>query len=1176
MKQISFFFLLLLASLSGLQAQALTLTGIVGDNGTPVPNHLVYVEVGTGGTIIGVDTLTTDAQGFFSATYPALPPFFNSGIITLTTMDCNNLPIIEVLTFSPNVLNLVATIEYCSTTSQVCQADFAYTQPGILGNVVFANLSSGGTPVSPLSYQWDLGDGTTSVVANPVHTYTQPGTYVVCLMIDDNLGCVDTTCQVITTFGSSQCQADFAHFMSATGVVSFTPIAASGNVSYFWDFGDGIGTSTSSTPTYTYSQPGVYQACLTVVDSVTGCANTWCDLVFVGQGGLCHAGFTYQGGGNNSYFFFDQSFSGISGGGAPLTYQWDFGDGGTSNIANPVYTYGQSGIFSVCLIISDASGCSDTTCATLVVPGANGCIANYSYSVDPTGTAHFLSTSTGSNLIYAWDFGDGNTGTTDCPVNAYTNPGNYLVCLTITDTVGGCTDTYCDSLTVGTVGGGFCAANYSYVPIGPDTYQFFDQSTSVSQLPVGAIVSWSWDFGDGSPIDTTANPIHTFPQTGLGVFNVCLTITDVTGCTSVFCSPVFITGGNPCQGFYTYSINPGLSVDFVSFPNSPQTHTYDWDFGDGTPADTTANPNHVFPNPGTYQVCVAITENATGCFVWYCDSVTVSNSQSSCQADFSYQTSGSGIVYFFDQSQGSSPSGQISYLWDFGDGTTDITPFPVHTYAQSGTYPVCLIISDPSGLCADTLCQTVTIGATQGCTASFNHIMGLNQTVYFQSASTGLGLIYSWTFGDGTGSIGPVVDHTYASADTYTVCLTIVDPINNCTDTYCDNIVIAPGSGSGCQAGFVSVPSPTGGFQFINTSTPDPAVVFPSSSVWDFGDGTTSASLSPNHVFSGTGPYTVCLIYSAAGCADTVCQTIGGYSVSGAVYAGNVISGGGFVNDGIAYLIQHDPSAGTLTAVDSVPLTQSYYSFQNVSPGSYLVKAALEPSSPVYANFLPTYLGDELFWNTALSVIVTNTHIFNPDINLVGGVNPGGPGFIGGLISQGANKTEGDPLANLSVLLLDASDNPISHTTTDAQGQYTFGDLAYGTYHIYVEIPGLLSSPRVVTISADNPFVDWADFSVNSTGVTTGIEEQLMGQEFLLYPNPAKDRVKLVVEVNEPIEGKISVLNLMGQTLIEESVRWNVGSHEQELILTDLPEGTYFVVLRAGNQLLSKRLVKGL
>ena len=138
-------------------------------------------------------------------------------------------------------------------------------------------------------------------------------------------------------------------------------------------------------------------------------------------------------------------------------------------------------------------------------------------------------------------------------------------------------------------------------------------------------------------------------------------------------------------------------------------------------------------------------------------------------------------------------------------------------------------------------------------------------------------------------------------------------------------------------------------------------------------------------------------------------------------------------------MIEYDTiDGGTLTLVDTTSIGNSpaggiSYFFDNVPAGSYLVKAALSENSIGYENYLPTYHGDVLFWDDATYVDVPYD-FFSADIHLIPGENPGGPGFIGGLVIEGANFTgfadtrdgEGDPIANVQVIfcLLYTSPSP--------------------------------------------------------------------------------------------------------------------------------------------------------
>jgi PKD repeat protein len=123
------------------------------------------------------------------------------------------------------------------------------------------------------------------------------------------------------------------------------------------------------------------------------------------------------------------------------------------------YTAAQSGNYTICLNAFDSiQGWCDSTCQSVTIQlGGGGCSAGFYASPDSASqfddSWYFINTSTGSGLIYSWDFGDGNSSSQQTPYHTYNAAGNYLVCLTVTSNIDSlCFDTYCDSISVFTVG----------------------------------------------------------------------------------------------------------------------------------------------------------------------------------------------------------------------------------------------------------------------------------------------------------------------------------------------------------------------------------------------------------------------------------------------------------------------------------------------------------------------------------------------------------------------------------------------------------------------------------------------------------------------------------------------------------------------------------------------------
>ena len=513
-----------------------------------------------------------------------------------------------------------------TSSSMTCQASFVSMNIGFNPNAVpvvmqFTDMSSGNAN----NWIWDFGDGTTGTGQMPVHTYSIPGTYWACLMIEEidangNIVCTDTYCDSVwaDTTGINPppfCSADFTSTqVSASDSTFFTSLSSGTNAStsYFWDFGDNS-TSTDENPIHLYAQSGWYYVCLTIMDSTTNCYDTYCDYIniTIGGGQGCQAYlWSSPGWMPNSYEFFDYSS------GNATNWLWDFGDGNTSTQQNPVHTYSAtgSGFYLVCLTITEydpitqALICTDTYCDSIYLSNQpSSCQADF-YAQDLGNNEAIFTNTSYPQTGATWfgfaevniDFGDGtnafNIGGT---INhTYPNDGTYYVCIEVVEYhTGGnilCTDTYCDSVTVtsGTMPcqAAFCAIQDSTViitqnPNGTttttigDAFFFCDLST-----PVNNIQSWQWDMGDngaGQYLQNTSStsqmPVYEYDTNG--VYYVCLTIVTTGGqCTSITCDSVDFsmmqgqTAINEVNTFEALNLYPNpandkLTVNLISNTN---------------------------------------------------------------------------------------------------------------------------------------------------------------------------------------------------------------------------------------------------------------------------------------------------------------------------------------------------------------------------------------------------------------------------------------------------------------------------------------------------------------------------------------------------------------------------------------------------------------------------------
>lgn len=461
----------------------------------------------------------------------------------------------------------------------------------------------------------------------------------------------------------------------------------------------------------------------------------------------------------------------------------------------------------------------------------------------------------------------------------------------------------------------------------PLTVQFTDASTNTP-------TSWSWDFGDSNAANATVkNPVHTYSTAG--TYTVKLTATNSAGSNTVTKTDyVTVTAGNapiqaafsgtPAAGpapltvqFTDASTSSGSTADHVTnggFESGSSGWTLsdsEWSVQSGTVHSGVKALYHGESDSASLTQTVNLTGVSTLTF-WYWMTPIEGNPQFTCMIDgeqkhvdetttgwtqvtidtSSYSgphtvslimSDGAGEIYVDDISA-VGPGSITEWLWDFGDGSTSTVQSPTHIYTANGTYTVSLTVTGPEGTSTATKAGYITVSLSG--TALFAAFSGTPTsgtaplTVQFTDASTGNVTEWSWEFGDGSPSAVQNPSHTYTSAGTYSVSLTVTGPEGNNTVTKTNYITV----------GTLMVPvaafsgTPVSGTAPLSVQFTDASTNSPAEWHWDFGDGSTSATRNPQHTYGSTGNYTVSLTATNAAGSDTV--TKAGYiSVAPEVYA---------------------------------------------------------------------------------------------------------------------------------------------------------------------------------------------------------------------------------------------------------------------------------------------------
>ncbi|MBP6456088.1 MAG: PKD domain-containing protein [Chitinophagaceae bacterium] len=344
---------------------------------------------------------------------------------------------------------------------------------------------------------------------------------------------------------------------------------------------------------------------------------------------------------------------------------------------------------------------------------------------------NFINNST-SATNYIWDFGDGSpVSTATSPTYTYNIPGTYTVSL-IAVNPNGCTQSSDTDQIVIIVSDDSIKADFIYVKLDScDSFRAQFTNTSLINSSNPAAAAWTtyfWDFGDGTTFNGPNPPIHNFPTPT--IYTVTLTMVDTSSCDSFSVKQVVID-------FSTSIVNAGfLCPDSVCMPanisfidQSTNATGWAWDFG-GVGNSTAQNPNFQFPSPGVYTIrLISANPNSCNKFDTIEKVIVVLPSPT---ADFSYSPNPPEPNKILDFTNLSTDA--ISYLWDFGDGSTSTLKDPKHLYKKDGYYNVCLTASNEYG-CKDSVCKTVrgyVIALVDVATGFSPNGDGANDVIYVQ------------------------------------------------------------------------------------------------------------------------------------------------------------------------------------------------------------------------------------------------------------------------------------------------------------------------------------------------------------------------------------------------------------------------------------------------------------
>jgi gliding motility-associated-like protein len=608
--------------------------------------------------------------------------------------------------------------------------------------------------------------------------------------------------------------------------------------------------------------------------------------------------------GNGPVTFTDQS-SGLI---AVTSWQWSFGDGGTSLLPSPVHQYATPGNYQVRLIVQSGV-CIDTIIKLLKISAAPQ--AAFSLTpVCPGASVPVSNISSGSLLRYSWDFGNGDTSSLPLPDLYYASGGNYIVSLKVTDSLG-CVDTATVSVTIpdlpvaqiGIPNAGFCAGT----PI------IFSGSASIP------VATWSWDFGN-SIFSTQQNPPMLLPE---GLQTVLLIVTTAAGCADTVIRNLIIPPPFIADPVLPQEVCSGVTVNL----SAPPGVSYLWSNGSTASVltltassssnfivtvtnsvgctDTSLARLSVLPPPNLsassdQSICkgdsVMLLATGGNSYVWSGGQTTAqifvkpaSNTSYSVIAAAVYGCTSSDTVSVFvnaipavgfsatsscqskpvlftNVSIGASP---LNYHWRFGDGSVlQNSANPSHAYALPGAYDVVLVVTDSNG-CIDSAAGRVTILPDPIVQVQVTTQPGCYDNLATYSFSGNSAFVsWQWNFlnGNTTSLASPQI--VYTQQGSYPASLSAVTA-EGCT------------ASAGANTFIEIYPLPVADFYVSGDLKQFMPVYFMNRSVnatsysWSFGDGGSSLLMDPEYVYKESGDYTIELIAeNDFGCRDTAYESI--------------------------------------------------------------------------------------------------------------------------------------------------------------------------------------------------------------------------------------------------------------------------------------------------------------
>lgn len=703
-----------------------------------------------------------------------------------------------------------------SLTSYVTVDDvpqLSATHGSDLLTTTFSSTTSNATSVS-----WNFGDGNSSSLENPTHTYAVAGTYNASVSASNNCGTVTENLTVTVTENPVASIGSNIQSGCAPLTINYLDNSTGNPTAWNWTFPGGTpSSSTDRHPAVSYAQMGEYDVTLQVSNAAGTDVTTLTQYMHVNAIPQLSAGYTS----NLLQVDFTSTYSNAS------SVTWNFGDGFTSVEDNPSHHYPVAGTYNVTVTASNICGTVTENLTVTVDLGPTAGINSDLRSGCAPLTINFQDASSSNTTAWNWRFPGGNpaSSTEQNPTVTYPSAGQYDVRLDVSNPQGTDSQTWTEYISVTTTP----TASYDVEVAG--------NVVTMTNTTPGTTASWAVSDGVTSTLQT-----FTHVLSANGTYQIDFSATNECGSSDL--SFDVVMDAYPASGFTLGSTTSGcapLTVEYIS--TASQATNFSWSFPGGVPSNSTdPNPVIIYSSAGNYDVRLEVSNQYGSDATTLPSAITVTDVP---VMNFESESNGS-LIRFSNTSSG----GTSNYSWDFGDTTTSTLENPTHTYTEPGSYIVSFTAINDCG--SATLERVVIVDfSTPTIGSSFSLTSGcVPLEVQITDQSSNNPTAWSWEFPGGSPASStdqnPVV--TYNTPGVYSIIAVVSNQDGSSSLEYTDAITVAD--------------VPFSEFDIIQDSE-NITVINNSSGAtsysWDFGDGTTSIVAEPSHTYVNTGDYEIIL-----------------------------------------------------------------------------------------------------------------------------------------------------------------------------------------------------------------------------------------------------------------------------------------------------------------------------